>query len=152
MSTNTISGLPKLWIYEYDKSTNPPSFKKTDASAQIAPLANASFDLGDIDKDQDIDLIITGFSAADGLKCIIYENVTELAGSFTLKATDNNLVAIKDGTTDFIDFDGDGDLDVFTGTSVTNDIFEIYINKLDEGITIWPRFSSGLEPMRQSKN
>jgi VCBS repeat-containing protein len=152
MSTNTISGLPKLWIYEYDKSTNPPSFKKTDASAQIAPLANASFDLGDIDKDQDIDLIISGFSASDGLKCIIYENVTELAGSFTLKATDNNLVAIKDGTTDFIDFDGDGDLDaVFTGTSVTNDIFEIYINKLDEGITIWPRFSSGLEPMRQSK-
>ncbi|UQD55465.1 FG-GAP-like repeat-containing protein [Flavobacterium sp. K5-23] len=152
MSTNTISGLPKLWIYEYDKSTNPPSFKKTDASAQIAPLANASFDLGDIDKDQDIDLIITGFSASDGLKCIIYENVTELAGSFTLKATDNNLVAIKDGTTDFIDFDGDGDLDaVFTGTSVTNDIFEIYINKLDEGITTWPRFSSGLEPMRQSK-
>jgi hypothetical protein len=152
MSTNTISGLPKLWIYEYDKSTNPPSFKKTDASAQIAPLANASFDLGDIDKDQDIDLIITGFSAADGLKCIIYENVTELAGSFTLKATDNNLVAIKDGTTDFIDFDGDGDLDaVFTGTSVTNDIFEIYINKLNEGITTWPRFSSGLEPIRQSK-
>jgi hypothetical protein len=152
MSTNTISGLPKLWIYEYDKSTNPPSFKKTDASAQIAPLANASFDLGDIDKDQDIDLIITGFSASDGLKCIIYENITELAGSFTLKATDNNLVAIKDGTTDFIDFDGDGDLDaVFTGTSVNSDIFEIYINKLNEGITTWPRLSSGLVPMRQSK-
>jgi hypothetical protein len=152
MSTNTLSGLPKLWIYEYDKSTNPPTFKKTDASAQIAPLANASFDLGDIDKDQDIDLIISGFSASDGLKCIIYENITELAGSFTLKATDNNLVAIKDGTTDFIDFDGDGDLDaVFTGTSINSDIFEIYINKLNEGISTWPRFSSGLIPMRQSK-
>ena len=152
MSTNTLSGLPKLWIYEYDKSTNPPTFKKTDASAQIAPLANASFDLGDIDKDQDIDLIISGFSASDGLKCIIYENITELAGSFTLKATDNNLVAIKDGTTDFIDFDGDGDLDaVFTGQSVTNDVFEIYINRLNEGFSTWPRFSSGLIPMRQSK-
>jgi len=152
MSTNTISGVPKLWIYEYDKSTNPPIFKKTDASFQIAPLANASFDLGDIYKDQDIDLIISGFSASDGLKCIIYENVTELGGSFTLKETDNNLVAIKDGTTDFIDFDGDGDLDaVFTGSSVNNDIFEIYINKLNENITTWPRFSSGLEPMRNSK-
>jgi sugar lactone lactonase YvrE len=152
MSSNTLSGLPKLWIYEFDKSTNPPTFKKTDASTQIAPLANASFDLGDIDKDQDIDLIISGFSASDGLKCIIYENITELAGSFTLRATDNNLVAIKDGTTDFIDFDGDGDLDaVFTGTSVNNDIFEIYINKLDKGVTNWSRFSSGLIPMRQSK-
>ena len=152
MSTNTLSGLPKLWIYEYDKSTNPPTFKKTDASAQIAPLANASFDLGDIDKDQDIDLIISGFSASDGLKCIIYENITELAGNFTLKATDNNLVAITNGTTDFIDFDGDGDLDaVFTGTSVNTDIFEIYINRLNENITNWARFSSGLMPMRQSK-
>lgn len=152
MSTNTLSGLPKLWIYEYDKSTNLPSFKKTDASAQIAPLSNASFDLGDIDKDQDIDLIISGYSASDGLKCVIYENITEMGGSFTLRATDNNLVAIKDGTTDFIDFDGDGDLDaVFTGTSINSDIFEIYINKLNEGISTWPRFSSGLIPMRQSK-
>jgi hypothetical protein len=151
LSTNTLSGLPKLWIYEYDKSTNPPSFKKTNASAQIAPLANASFDLGDIDKDQDIDLIISGYSD-NGLKCVIYENVTELGGSFTLKATDNNLVAIEDGTVDFIDFDGDGDLDaVFTGKSVYSEIFEIYVNKLNEGFSTWPRLSTGLAPMRNSK-
>ena len=151
-SSNMAAGVPKLWIYEYDKSTSPPSFKKTDASSSIASLSNSSFDFGDIDKDQDIDLVITGFSAIDGLKSIIYENKTVLGESLVLSPTTNNIVAIKDGTTDLIDFDGDGDLDVvLTGTSINGDVFEIYMNKLNEGIKDWPRFSSGLTPIRNSK-
>jgi hypothetical protein len=75
-------GSAKLWIYEYDKSTNPPSFKRQMLHPDSSPC-KCLFRFRDIDKDQVIDLIITGFSAADGLKCIIYENVTELAGSFT---------------------------------------------------------------------
>jgi hypothetical protein len=150
--SSNLTGLPKLWIYEYDKSTTPPSFKKTDASSQIASLSNSSFDFGDIDKDQDVDLVISGFSAVDGFKSIIYENTTILGDAFTLKATDNSIVAIKDGTTDLIDFDGDGDLDVVqSGTSSIGDVFEININKLNEGIKNWPRLSSGLTPMRNSK-
>lgn len=149
---SNLSGTPKLWIYEYDNTTTPPSFKKTDASSQIASLSNSSFDFGDIDKDQDIDLVISGFSAVEGLKSIIYENTTVLGGAFTLKATDNNIVAIKDGTTDLIDYDGDGDLDIVqTGTSSNGDVFEIYTNKLSEGIKLWPRFASGLTPIRNSK-
>ena len=149
---SNLSGTPKLWIYEYDTTTTPPSFKKTDASSQIASLSNSSFDFGDIDKDQDIDLVVSGFSAVEGLKSIIYENTTVLGGAFTLKATDNNIVAIKDGTTDLIDYDGDGDLDIVqTGTSSNGDVFEIYTNKLSEGIKLWPRFASGLTPIRNSK-
>ena len=152
-STNTAAGVPKLWIYEYDKTTTPPSFKKTDVSSSIASLSESSFDFGDIDKDQDIDLVITGYSAIDGLKSIIYENKTVLGGDFTLTPTEYKIGATKEGTTDLIDFDGDGDLDVvLTGYSgVNGDVFEVYLNKLNEGIKEWPRFSSGLTPIRSSK-
>jgi hypothetical protein len=152
LSSNLISGVPKLWIYEYDKTATPPIFKLTNASADIAALSNSSFDFGDIDKDQDLDLVITGFSPSDGLKSIIYENTTILGGAFKLTATDNNIVAIKDGTTDLIDVDGDGDLDVvITGTGASSDVFEIYMNKLNEGVKNWPRFASGLTAIRNGK-
>ena len=37
------------------------------------------------------------------------------------------------------DFDTDGDLDLLiTGTGVSGDIFEIYVNKLNEDISEWP--------------
>lgn len=150
VSTNTTVGVPKLWIYNYDKATS--TFTKTDASSQIEGLKDAAFDLGDFDKDQDIDFIISGFNPASGLKAIIYENITTLGGDFTLKATENNLVAIKNGTTDFVDFDGDGDLDaVFTGESFTNDVFEIYLNKVNEGVSTWPKLTTNLTPIRSGK-
>jgi hypothetical protein len=151
LSSSLVSGVPKLWIYEYDK-TATPNFKKTDASADIAALSSSSFDFGDIDKDQDLDLVITGFSPTSGLKSVIYENTTVLGGAFKLTATDNNIVAIKDGTTDLIDVDGDGDLDVvLTGTGASSDVFEIYMNKLNENIKDWPRFASGLTAIRNGK-
>ncbi|MFT5250502.1 MAG: hypothetical protein ACI93P_002244, partial [bacterium] len=148
MSSSSISGIPKLYLYEYNSGT----FILTDASSQIDPLQYASYDLGDIDNDQDIDFIISGFNAASGIQSFIYENVTELGGEFTLQKTTNNLVAVKNGTTDLIDFDGDGDLDaVFTGESKVGDVFEIYMNMLNEGIAEWPRLANGLSPMRDGK-
>ncbi len=150
MSTSSISGVPKLYLYEYSAVTN--GFTLNDVSNQIDPLQYASYDLGDVDNDQDIDFIISGFSASNGIKSFIYENVTELGGAFTLQKTNNNLVAVKNGTTDFIDFDGDGDLDaVFSGESLVGDVFEIYMNKLNENISEWPRLANGLSPMREGK-
>jgi hypothetical protein len=75
MSTNTISGLPNCGFTNMINLPIRQASKDRCFCPDSSP-ANASLDLGDIDKDQDIDLIITGFSAADGLKCIIYENVT----------------------------------------------------------------------------
>jgi hypothetical protein len=115
-------------------------------------LQYASYDLGDVDNDQDIDFVISGFSAANGFKTFVYENITELGGAFKLKQTSNNLVAVKNGTTDFIDFDGDGDLDlVFTGESKVGDVFEIYMNTINGGIATFSKLPNTLAPMREGK-
>ena len=146
-SANETSGVPKFYIYEYNTENN--TYNKIDLSSQISQLKNSSFDLGDVDNDQDIDFVITGFDESNGLKSYLYENTTVVGGSHQLTVTDNNFAATRDGTIDFIDFDGDGDLDiVLTGTGKTGDIFEIYVNKISDGSTDWPRLNIDLPGMR----
>ena len=138
---NVTSGTPKLIIYSYDNDSN--SFDQTDISDQIAALSNSSFDLGDVDNDQDLDFVITGFDQSSGLKSYLYENTSDSGGEFKLEVTDNNFAATRDGSIDFFDYDTDGDLDILiTGTGVSGDVFEIYVNKLNEDITDWPRLNS----------
>jgi hypothetical protein len=133
VSSTTTSGIPKFYTYEYDKSSK--GFKeKKDLSSQIASLKYASFDLGDVDNDLDIDFLISGFDESNGLESYLYENTSTIGEDYQLTETNNNLVAIRDGTVDFIDFDSDGDLDaVFSGTGLQGDVFEIYRNDLSEG-------------------
>jgi hypothetical protein len=43
--------------------------------------------------------------------------------------TANNFVSVKEGTTQFVDFDSDGKLDIiFSGQSAEGDIFRAYKN------------------------
>ena len=154
MSSSSLSGIPKLYLYEYTISpaNGEGYFTLNDVSDQIDALQYASYDLGDVDNDQDIDFIISGFSAESGFKTFVYENVTELGGEFTLEQTSNNLVAVKNGTTNFIDFDGDGDLDaVFTGESRDGDVFEIYMNTPNQGSATFSKLPNSLAPMREGK-
>ncbi|MDB3901625.1 FG-GAP-like repeat-containing protein, partial [Flavobacteriaceae bacterium] len=157
VTNENSSGIPKFYIYEFEaKPDEVPlggSFKeKLDLSDQIATLKSSMSDLGDIDKDGDIDFIISGFDESDGLLSYIYTNDTSLGGTFKLTKTNNNLVAVRDGTVDFIDFDSDGDLDaVFTGTGTQGDIFEIYRNDISDGKVNWPRIELGLNGMRNGK-
>ncbi len=152
LSSNLSTGKVQFYIFEYDATSNPV-FNKIDVSDQIASLSAASFDLGDIDNDQDIDLVMSGFSAAVGLKSYVYENVTEMSGSYQFVAIDNDLVATIEGTNNLIDFDGDGDLDVvITGTSIAGDVFEIYENQIIDGLSTWSLLdNTGLIPMRLGK-
>jgi streptogramin lyase len=150
LSSSQSSGRLKLYIYEYVKASQ--SFITTEIT-NISALSEASFDLGDVDKDGDVDFILSGFNPSSGLQSFIYTNDTPLGGTYTFTQTSNNLVGVIKGTSNLIDFDGDGDLDaVFTGTSASGDVFEIYINKINEGISTWPRLNNlGLNPMREGK-
>ncbi len=150
LSSSQSSGRLKFNIYEYNLADS--SFTTTDIN-NIAALSDVSFDLGDIDNDGDIDFILSGFSAASGLQSFIYSNDTPIGENYVFTQTSNNLVGVNNGTSNLIDYDGDGDLDaVLSGTSANGDVFEIYMNKLNEGITTWPRLNNlGLSPMREGK-
>ncbi|MAW49556.1 MAG: hypothetical protein CMC41_00125, partial [Flavobacteriaceae bacterium] len=148
---NITSGTPKLIIHSYNNDSN--SFDQNDVSDQIAALSNSSFDLGDVDNDQDLDFVITGFDQSSGLKSYLYENTSDTGGEFKLEVTQNNFAATRDGSINFFDYDTDGDLDILiTGTGVSGDIFEIYVNKLNEDITNWPRLNTlDIPGLRNSK-
>lgn len=151
LTSSFASGKFNLIVYSYDKKTG--NFTTTDLSSQITSLNSAVFDLGDIDNDQDIDLIVSGFSSSGGYKSYVYKNTTTLGGAFTLAVTTDNLIAVKDGSADLIDFDSDGDLDaVISGTSSAGDVFEVYMNQTKQGKPGWPKLSNlGLLPARNSK-
>ena len=149
LTNNTVAAELKLFVLDYDLSSS--TLKIIDQSSQITNLTASSFDFADYDLDQDIDFVISGFNANDGLSSVLYKNETPAAGDLILTKTSNNFAAVRDGTTDFIDFDSDGDLDVvFTGTSFSGDIFEIYINMLNEGVTQWPRIETNITGIRNS--
>ena len=151
LTSSFASGKFSLIVYSFDKKTG--NFTSTDLSSQIAVLNSAVFDLGDIDNDQDIDLIVSGFSSSSGYKSYVYKNTTTLGGAYTFTVTTDNLIAVKDGSSDLIDFDSDGDLDaVISGTSATGDVFEVYMNQTKQGKPGWPKLSNlGLLPARNSK-
>jgi hypothetical protein len=151
LTSSFASGRFNLLVYSFDKKTG--NFTSTDLSSQIAVLNSAVFDLGDIDNDQDIDLIVSGFSSSSGYRSFVYKNTTTLGGAYTFTATTDNLIAVKDGSSDLIDFDSDGDLDaVISGTSATGDVFEVYMNQTKQGKPGWPKLSNlGLLPARNSK-
>jgi hypothetical protein len=83
-------------------------------NARLEGLSFLSFDLGDVDGDSDYDLLFTGFGF-DGYQTILFENTGDLEGELFVE-TDNNFIAVREGSASFIDIDGDGLLDVvFSG-------------------------------------
>lgn len=75
-------------------------------------------DFGDIDGDNDLDLIITGLDASDNAFAKLYIN--DGLGSFTL-VSGTTFTAVWKSSTEFIDVDNDGDLDLLVCGSGTSD-------------------------------
>jgi hypothetical protein len=130
-------------IVPYNTESNDLGFSnfgltkpKSIGDDKLGDLSFISFDFGDIDNDSDYDFLISGYGF-DGYETILYENkrlrdengavVQPIEVYFEEKET--NFVSVKDGTTQFVDFDSDGKLDIiFSGQSGDGDIFTAYKN------------------------
>ena len=79
----------------------------------VAPAST----FGDYDKDGDLDLLVTGGYGENKISAKLYKN--EGDGEYT-EVSDTNFEAVKNGSSNMIDIDNDGDLDIFiTGDNDT---------------------------------
>ena len=96
-------GSPTTTVYEYDNGTY--------ASTSLSPgVTNSAVDLGDATGNGVPDLVVTGSDGSFGQVAEFFTNGGE--GSFTSEQVLSP--AVENGTADFVDVDGDGDLDLVT--------------------------------------
>ena len=131
--------LAKFKMYSTSFNTDTNTFTTKDLSdnfSSISQIDAPSFDIGDFDNDQDLDIVISGDLLFGENVTIIYENKTE-AGSQNISFQEYlvaDLPGIKDGSSTFIDFDSDGDLDLLLSgfDNKGNRIFSMFEN-VDQG-------------------
>ena len=118
--------------------------------SDIGRIKGPSFDFGDYDNDQDLDIIISGDKIVGTSITKVFVNVTEPGETdIKLNVSEDIITGVSNGSTDFIDFDSDGDLDIMlSGTDDTGiDIFEILEN---DQTGSWPSVETNLLPMKNT--
>lgn len=143
----------KLYSSYYDSESN--SFITSDLSSNfsnIDQMFSPSFDIGDFDNDNDLDIVLSGDLIFGENITKIFKNITE-AGSQEIifeEYTEADLPGVKDGSTDFIDFDSDGDLDLLISgfDNLGNKIFSMFEN-IEGGA--WPEIETNLPEMTNTE-
>ena len=133
-------GIVSIIPFNEDNSLGFDNFRFSNVTdlggEELSDLSFSSYDFGDIDNDGDFDFLISGYSF-EGYKTYLYENTRKLDDNGAVvqpievnyELTDNNFVSVKDGTTQFVDIDQDGKLDIiFSGQSSEGDVFRAYKN------------------------
>ena len=152
-TSSTSIGRPALKIYKFLEDGFNITQREVQLNQELPNLTESSIEFGDIDKDRDIDIILSGFDPLSGRRTIIYKNEgLDESGRLTLNEdTDNSLIGVQNGTIDLIDFDNDGDLDmIISGDSKTGDVLEIYQNQNGQFISISATLG-GLEAMKNGR-
>ncbi len=124
----------------------------SDNFSVISKMFSPSFDIGDFDNDQDLDVVISGDLIFGENITKIFENTTE-AGSQDIsfqEYSSANLPGVKDGSTTFIDYDSDGEGDLLLSgyDNLGNRIFSIYEN-VESGP--WPEVETNLPEMSDTE-
>ena len=91
----------------------------------ITNIARGSIALGDIDLDGDLDLALSGQSTSANIAKIYINNGTGFEENSTWQ---QDLTAVFQGSTTFVDMDNDGDLDLTLVGKSESGISRIYIN------------------------
>lgn len=122
MSGDPSSGQGKSEVYLNDGSG---SFTLDTRNALI-PLRNSALALLDVDNDNDLDLILTGYTGISNAIKLYTNNGT---GVFT-EVSQNFFKAVKDGILSYADIDGDQDLDVLLSGSYSSPVHisRLYLN------------------------
>jgi len=110
---------PDLLISGYNKNYMPQTKMYTNdgkgnfseiPDTPIINVANSSCVFGDVDDDNDLDMLITGSDHLDKSVTKLYIN--NGTGQYS-EASNTQFNAVKEGTCHFADIDGDNDLDLF---------------------------------------
>jgi FG-GAP-like repeat len=80
-----------------------------ETATTFVPVVRSAVAWGDFDRDGDLDLILTGLSSSGPDVSVIYRN--DGGGSFTDLGA--SLLGMESGSANWIDYDRDGDLDLF---------------------------------------
>ena len=98
----------------------------TAANAGLTGVQESSSDVGDINNDGNLDLVVTGANADGNPTTTIYFG--DGTGGFTAQSA--GLSEVRGGSSILGDVDGDGDLDLFlTGSSTTGLVSRLYENE-----------------------
>ena len=154
-TSSTSAGVAAVYVYYFDNSNGYVQPYELPLENEFPVLTGSSIAFGDVDNDQDYDLILAGSSPSFGRVTDVYlnEGINEAGELIMIKdeANEGLITGVSDGTLDLVDFDNDGDLDlVVSGDSQDGDVLKLYRN--DEGqYTSISETLSGLAAMKNGR-
>ncbi|MGK0185697.1 MAG: hypothetical protein ACI9R3_001476 [Verrucomicrobiales bacterium] len=131
-------------IYRNDGKSLFSEFNFTDIKASLPGVAGSAVAWGDYDNDGDLDVLLAGFSTSSSERIArIYQN----DGEDKFNDLNAGLTGVVDGSVDWGDYDGDGDLDILlAGISDAGQVTKVYRNE-DAGLH-FTDISAGLRGIR----
>jgi len=113
-----LTGFSGSYIPESKLYLNDGTAVFTESNAELANVYFSTSSAADYDNDGDIDILISGFNSSYVPYTVLYNNDN---GNFT----ENTTVALEQlywGVSNFIDYDNDGDLDLFLSGADSNTV------------------------------